>query len=216
MQQRVVLADDHPVVLAGVHSLLSTCGEYRILATASDGSQALKLIRELEPDIAVLDMSMPIMTGLQVLESLQSDGLATRVVFLTAAAEDKEVAGAVAAGAWGIMLKATAADELLDCLAAVGKGHRWLPDEITKPAIEREAARQAEDEEYNSVLTAREREIAILVAQGLSNKEISRKTGISEGTVKLHLHNIYRKLKVANRTALATAARRYWAPTSVS
>jgi DNA-binding NarL/FixJ family response regulator len=210
MALTVVLADDHPVVLAGVHSLLSQSNSYHVLATAPNGREALRLIRELRPDIAVLDMSMPELTGLQVLEELQEEGPPTRVVFLTAAAEDREVAGAIAAGAWGIMLKATAGDELLACLTQVDAGHRWLPQEITSPALEREAVRKAENAEYDSVLSAREREIATLVAQGLSNKEISRKTGISDGTVKIHLHNVYRKLNVANRTALATLARRYW------
>ena len=206
----LVLADDHPVVLRGLQSLIASSPLFEVVGAAADGAEALELVRQIRPLIALFDMQMPKMTGLEVLRELQHDELHTKVVFLTATAEDAQVTQAVKAGAWGIMVKDAAADDLLACLEAVSKGSRWLPPDLIDPAFERETSRQEEAERYDGVLTDREREIAALVARGLANKEISRKINISEGTVKIHLHNIYQKIGVANRTALATIAQRYW------
>jgi DNA-binding NarL/FixJ family response regulator len=209
-QSRLVLADDHPVVLAGLHGLLKGAGLFEVLTIASNGAAALESIRELVPEIAVLDITMPEMTGIDVLRAVEAEQLATRVVLLTASVKDEQIASAVRHGVWGIVLKDAAADELITCLHQVAAGRRWLPTEIVDAALQRDDARQAENAKYDAVLTSREREIAILVARGMPNKVISRETGISEGTVKIHLHNVYQKLNVANRTALATIAQRYW------
>jgi DNA-binding NarL/FixJ family response regulator len=153
---------------------------------------------------------MPGMTGLEVLEALEDEGLRTRVVLLTASATDSQIASAVGRGAWGIMLKESAGDDLLGCLRGVLAGERYLPPELVSPALAREAERQAATERVEDLLTAREREIATLVAEGLSNKQIARQVNISVGTVKIHLHNAYQKLGIPNRTALATWAARHW------
>ena len=208
---RVVLADDHPIVLGGLRALLQAEAGVEIVAAVPDGASALAVIRAHEPHIAVLDINMPELTGLGVLEALEADGLATRVVFLTGTASDEQIATAVERGAWGFLLKEHALDTLVQCLRTVAAGQRWLPEEVVAPAIRRATERREKDVQLARVLTAREYEIAGLVAQGLSNKHIARRLTISEGTVKIHLHNMYEKLGgvdriwSVNRTSLAVA-----------
>src|SRR3954452_1829339 len=200
---RVVLADDHPIVLSGLRALLLAEQGVEIVAAALDGATALEMIRAHQPEIAVLDIYMPRLTGLEVLETLEADGLATRVVLLTRSASDEQIAPAVERGAWGLLLKESAPGTLMECLKTVAAGQRWLPEELVAPAIRRAAERRATDVRPERMLTAREYEIARLVAQGLSNKHIARELAISEGTVKIHLHNTYEKLGSVNRTSLA-------------
>src|SRR4051812_11274120 len=201
---RVVVADDHPIVLGGLRALLQAEPGVEIVAAVLDGAIALEMIRAHEPDVAVLDISMPRLTGLEVLEALEADGLATRVVLLTGSASDEQIATAVERGAWGLLLKESAPGTLMECLKTVSAGQRWLPEELVAPAIRRAAEQRAKEVRPERVLTAREYEIARLVAQGLSNKHIARELAISEGTVKIHLHNTYEKLGgVMNRTSLA-------------
>ena len=203
----VMLADDHPIVLGGLATLLRA-NRFEVVSASANGLDALNALRNIEPDLAVLDICMPGLTGLQVLQHVEDEGLRTRIVFLTASATDEQILKAVTHGAWAIMLKDAAADSLVNCLENVAMGKRWLPPELVSPALSREAERRTESEHFDTVLTAREREISILVADGLSNKEIARRTNISEGTVKIHLHNAYQKLGLSNRTSLAGVARR--------
>jgi RNA polymerase sigma factor (sigma-70 family) len=202
-RRQVVLADDHPIVLSGLEALLSLEPTFEIIATFRNGVDALNGLKELDPDLAVLDICMPGLTGVEVLQTVEDRGLRARIVFLTASASDEQVVTAVRHGAWGIMLKHVAADALIECLKGVIAGERWLPRELVDAADQREAERHERLQHIDSLLTTREREIATLVAEGLSNKEIARRLSISEGTVKIHLHNAYNRLGVANRTSLA-------------
>src|SRR3954468_21895190 len=204
---RVALADDHPIVLGGLRALLQTERGVEVVAAALDGAPALEMIRAHEPEIAVLDITMPRLTGLEVLEALEADGLATRVVLLTGSASGEQIATAVERGAWGLLLKESAPGTFIACLKTVAAGQRWLPEELVAPAIRRAAERRATDVRPERVLTAREYEIARLIAQGLSNKHIARSLAISEGTVKIHLHKTYEKLGGMNRTSLAVLMR---------
>ena len=203
---RVVLADDHPVVLQGLSSLLRAEGNFEVLATLPNGAAALKAIRDFGPDVAVLDLSMPEMTGIEVLNAVTAEGLVTKVIILTAEAGDSQVLAAVAGGVRGIMLKDAAPDALAQCIRHVAEGGRWLPHDLVDEALSRESGRRTQADRLGSSLTVREREVVLLVAEGLSNKEVARKLKVSEGTVKIHLHNIYQKLEVTNRTALAAMA----------
>ena len=205
---RVVLADDHPIVLGGLRALLQAEPGVEIVAAAPDGAMALAMIRAHEPDMAVLDINMPQLTGLDVLETLEAESLSTRVVLLTGSASDEQIATAVERSAWGLLLKESAPGTLITCLRAVASGQRWLPEELVASAVRRAAEQRARDVRPERVLTAREYEIARLVAQGLSNKHIARALAISEGTVKIHLHNMYEKLGGLNRTALAMLVQR--------
>jgi len=209
---RVVLADDHPIMLGGLRVWLQGEPGMEIVAAAPDGATALEAIRAHEPDMAVLDITMPQLTGLDVLETLEADGLATRVILLTGSATDEQIATAVERGAWGLLLKENALDTLRACLKTVAAGRRWLPEELVAPAVRRAAERRETVGQLERVLTAREYEIAGLVAQGLSNKHIARALGISEGTVKIHLHNGSQKLGGVNRTSLAMLMRNAQGP----
>ena len=209
---RVVRADDHPIVLGGLRALLQAEPGVEIVAAAPDGASALAMIRAHEPSIAVLDINMPQLTGLDVLEALEAEGLSTRVVLLTGSASDEQIATAVERGAWGLLLKESALGTLITCLQAVASGQRWLPEEVVAPAGRRAAERRERDVPLERVLTAREYQIARLIAQGLSNKHIARALGISEGTVKIHLHNVYEKLGSVNRTSLAMLMRNAQGP----
>ena len=202
VRSKIVLADDHPIVLSGLKAILSGLPEVDIVAMAPNGAEATTAIRELEPEIAILDINMPEFTGLEILEMVEAEGLSTRVVFLTSSATDAQIAESVRRGAWGIVLKESAADTLVACIQQVSGGNRWLPPDLVEPALRREIERTRKG--GLSALTARERELARLVAQGLSNKHIARHLQISEGTVKIHLHNIFQKLELSNRTSLAT------------
>jgi two-component system nitrate/nitrite response regulator NarL len=205
----LVLADDHPVFLSGLQSLIRTDPSFNVVATCSDGRSALQAILEIQPDLAVLDISMPGLTGIEVLADVKSRGLKTRVIFLTASAGDHQIVQAVLHGAYGLMLKDTAADALLECMRAVSTGRRWLPEDLVKSALKREEGRQAAADRIENGLTSREREIVVLAADGQSNKEIARQIGITEGTVKLHLHKIYQKLGVSNRASLTALSIAY-------
>ena len=209
---RIVLADDHPLVLSGLQALLQPEPSVEIVAAAQDGATALDMIRTHEPDIAVLDISMPQLTGLGVLEAIEADGLSTRVVILTASASDEQIATAVERVAWGLLLKVNALGTLLECLETVLSGQRWLPQELVAPALRRATEQRKKDVRLEGVLTGREYEIARLVAEGLSNKHICRQLTISEGTVKVHLHKVYQKLEISNRTSLAVLMRNSQAP----
>ncbi|WP_134495461.1 response regulator [Microvirga pakistanensis] len=206
---RVILADDHPVFLNGLQALLQTDPMFEVVAVYSNGKAALQAILEHEPDLAVLDISMPGCTGVEVLAELGDRGLSTRVILLTASAGDHEIVEAAARGTYGLMLKDTAAGTLLECMRSVSVGRRWLPPDIVEAAVRREEEKRARVTQLDTVLTAREREIVALVAEGRSNKDIARQLGLTDGTVKIHLNNIYRKLEVSNRTSLTALALSY-------
>jgi two-component system nitrate/nitrite response regulator NarL len=206
---RVVLADDHPVFLGGLQALIRTDPMFEVAASRPDGRGALQAVVELQPDLAVLDVSMPGCTGVEVLTELVNRGLRTRVILLTASAGDHQIVEAVERGVYGLMLKDAAADTLLECMRSVSAGRRWLPSDLVEGAREREKGKHVKTSQVENALTAREREIVSLVAEGRSNKEIARHLGVTDGTVKIHLHNIYRKLDVSNRTALTAWALRY-------
>ena len=202
----VVVADDHPVVLHGVADVLRFNADMNVVAVCGDGATALAAVRKWSPDVAVLDILMPGMTGLDVLKSVAADGLATKVVLLTATAGERQLVDAIAGGAQGIVLKEQALTELVRCIRVVAEGRQWLPSALVNAALEHESRRRSASQRLTRLLTIREREISLLVAEGLSNKEVGRRLELSEGTVKIHLHNIYQKLQVHNRTSLAALA----------
>jgi two-component system nitrate/nitrite response regulator NarL len=205
----LIIADDHPVVLQGLVALLGEHGGFKLIESCSDGAECIKAIRKFLPDLALVDMNMPTSNGLQVLKAVTAERLSTRIVFLAASPNDREIIAAVAGGAFGIMLKESAPDTLINCLQAVAAGHQWLPAELVDGALERTQKARAQFETVDGALTQREREVMLLVADGLSNKDVGRRLNVSEGTVKVHLHSIYQKVAVNNRTALAKFAGLY-------
>lgn len=194
----IVVADDHPVVLQGVVGVLRLCKDFDVVAVCDEGLAALQAIRDFVPDIAVLDVTMPKMGGIDVLSRINSEGYQTKVVFLSAAVSDKQIVSAFAQGVRGIIFKDAAADSIVRCIREVAAGQRWIPADIVESALEQEGGRQSLVER----LTVREIQITSLISEGLSNKEIGRRLKLREGTIKIHLHNIYAKMDVPNRTAL--------------
>ena len=200
----VVVADDHPVVLHGLVSLLKSEPDFRVLAACDDGVTALEAIAHHAPDIALLDLRMPKMTGLEILDKVSNQSLNTRVVILTAFTEDRDVLLAISRGVHGIIMKDAVANALLDCLRMVSLGNRCVPPEL----LQRELHWLTEAASIDQALTERERDVMRLIAEGLSNKDVADQLEISEGTVKLHVHHIYRKTGVRTRPGLIALAHR--------
>jgi two-component system nitrate/nitrite response regulator NarL len=203
---RVVIADRHPVVLQGLTNLLGPHSGFKVVACCSDGTNCIEAIRNLVPDLAILDISMYGLTGLDILAIANSESLPTRIVFFVASIDENELVMAAAAGAYGVILKDVAPEILVQSLQQVAAGHRLLPRLASEQAIPREQEHVAIRENVLAVLTDRERQIMRLVSEGLSNKEIGRRLNLADGTIKVHLHNIYQKLEINNRTVLAALA----------
>jgi DNA-binding NarL/FixJ family response regulator len=205
----IIVADDHPVVLRGLVTLLNEDKTFKVIRNCANGEEAIDAIRKLKPEIALLDMNMPSPNGLQILKAIVAESLPTRVCFLAATLSDHEIVAATAGGACGIALKETAPETLIACLHAVAAGKPWIPDDLVDGALERTLERRAQIERVERLLTQREIEVMLRVADGLPNKEVGRQLNISEGTVKIHLHSIYSKVGVKNRTSLANYADEY-------
>ena len=203
----LVIADRHPVVLQGLTSVFGAQSDLKVVACCRDGPSCIKAIRRLVPDIAILDVSMPGLTGLEILTTANSERLSTRLVFFTASVQDCELVMSAAAGAYGVILKDVALEILVQSLRQVARGHRLpLPSSDRAVPREWEQGNIARPENALTLLTERERQIMALVSEGLSNKEIGRRLNIADGTIKVHLHHVYQKLEISNRTVLAALA----------
>jgi DNA-binding NarL/FixJ family response regulator len=202
----LVVADDHPIVLDGLLRLLEAEPGWRVVAGCGDGESALWAVREHRPDLLVLDLRMPRLHGLDVLRHIAEEPLGVPTVVLTADLAEEDLAEAIRLGVRGVVLKEMAPGVLVECIRAVLAGGRWFEGRPTEHALERLAMRDAAHRYLVRTLTSRELEIARLAARGLRNKEIAARLEITEGTAKLHLHSIYRKLGVTSRAELAGQA----------
>jgi len=199
---QLLIADDHPMVLRGLGDFLGSVPDMEVLAACTDGAQALQAIRDLKPDIAILDLAMPLLNGLDVLAAVKHENLGTKIVFLTALAGTSDIVSAMADGAHGLLLKDAAPEEMLFSLREVAAGRKHLPFELLRHGQDRKTKLIP----TQKLLTNREWKVMELAARGLSNKEIARKLNMTEGTAKIHLHHIFQKTGVNNRTALANVA----------
>jgi len=202
----VVIADSHPVVVRGLTSVLEARNGFKVVACCNDGPNCIAAIRSLVPDIAILDVAMPGLSGLEILAIANSESLSTRLVFFTASAEDRELILSAAARAYDVLLKDMELGILVRSLRQIADGQRLLPLPSFDKAVPPERENIAIAENEPTVLTDRERQIMALVSEGLSNKEMGRRLNIADGTIKVHLHHIYRKLEISNRTLLAALA----------
>ena len=202
----LVLADDHPIVLDGLERLFHLEQDLKVLARCKDGEETLRAARRHRPDILVLDIRMPGMGGLAVVREMREEKLPTRVVLLTGALDEDEAMEAIRLGVRGVVLKEMAPKLLVQCIRKVHTGEQWVERRSFGRALETMMRREAGARQIAGVLTPREMEIVRLVASGLHNKEIAAKLAISEGTVKIHLHNIYEKLNVRGRLELTLYA----------
>jgi two-component system, NarL family, nitrate/nitrite response regulator NarL len=199
---RLVLADDHPIVLDGLETLFRLEPDFEVAARCVSGEETVVAVRRHRPDVLVLDIHMPRKDGLAVLRDLQHDKLPTKVVLLAAVLEEEEVLEALRLGVRGMVLKELAPQMVVQCVRKVHAGEQWLEKHAVTRVVDSLLRREAGEREAANVLTPREIEMVGMVARGLRNKEMSKRLAISEGTVKIHLHHIYRKLKVENRVEL--------------
>jgi two-component system nitrate/nitrite response regulator NarL len=200
----VVIADRHPVFLQGLANLLGAESDFRIVARCSDGSSCIDAIRIFLPDIAILDISMPDISGLKILSTLNSENLSTRLVFLATSVEERDLTELAAAGAYSVILKDQEPEILIQTVRQVAAGQKVLPLSSSEEAASR--VQTAMTEKGLALLTERERQIMRLVSEGFSNKEIGRRLNVTDGTIKVHLHHVFQKLDISNRTSLAALA----------
>ena len=200
----VMIADRHPIVLRGLSHLLGAHCDFNIVACCSDGASCIEALRKFVPDIAILGVSIPGVTESEILSIVNSEKLSTRLVFFTASDEDCELVMAAAADGYSVITKTAAPEVLLQSLRDVATGQRLLPLLSPEQTVSREQSAIAEN--ALTTLTDRERQIMRLVSEGLSNKEIGRRLSITDGTIKVHLHHIFQKLEITNRTVLAALA----------
>jgi DNA-binding NarL/FixJ family response regulator len=198
---RLVLADDHPIVIGGLTRLFSLEPDLEILASATNGEDALQLVRELCPDVLVLDIRMPGKDGLTVLRQIFAEQLPTRPIILTATNEG-EVSEAIELGVWGVVLKDMAPKLLVQCIREVHAGRKWLDKGSVTLTLSKVLKREAATNILAKTLTSRELEVARMVSLGMHNKTVAANLAISEGTAKVHLHHIYEKLNVDGRMGL--------------
>jgi DNA-binding NarL/FixJ family response regulator len=206
---RVVIADDHPLVLSGLDHLLRDYPEFDVIERCSTGAQAIAAARALVPDILLLDLRLPDMTGLAAARELQPLVSPPHIVLLTAQLHEDELIEALQLGIRGVVLKEMAPKLLVECLRQVHAGRQWLEKESASRAMAKLVRREAMNREVASLLTPRETEVVRHVARGMSNKEAAAALGVADGTIKIHLHNIYEKLKIGRRAELVGFAHDY-------
>jgi len=206
MTVHLALADDHPIILSGLEGLFRMEPDFQVVARCINGEETLAAVREHRPDILILDLRMPRGDGLEILRALRREKLPTKVVLLAAALEEEEILEALRLGVRGLVVKELAPQLLVECVRKVHAGEQWLEKQLSSRVLEMLLRREAGGRAGSSVLTPREIEIVRLVASGLRNRELARRLGLSEGTVKIHLHNLYKKLKVQNRVELVLHA----------
>ncbi len=199
---RVCLVDDQTLVRQGVRSLLELSDDIRVVAEAGDGRQAVETIPQVKPDVVLLDMRMPVMSGLEVLQALSAQGQLPPTIILTTFDDDELVLAGLKAGARGFLLKDVSLEQLVDAIHTVAAGGSLVQPAVTQRLL---SGLETIRNDFVSLdqpdpLTERETEILRLMAGGYSNKEIAGSLGVAEGTVKNHVSNILSKLGVRDRT----------------
>jgi DNA-binding NarL/FixJ family response regulator len=201
----VVLVDDHPLVRTGIRALVESTGDITVVGEAADGQAAVDVVTALAepPDVVLMDLSMPGVDGVAATRLLLDGGASAAIVVLTSFADQARVAEALEAGAVGYLLKDAEPADLLSGIRAAAAGHAPLDPRVARALLPGRAPAPGAD------LSDREREVLALVAQGLANKQIASRLGISERTVKVHVGNVFRRIGVADRTSAALWAREH-------
>jgi two-component system, NarL family, nitrate/nitrite response regulator NarL len=203
---RVIVADDHPLFREGIERAVRQRPELELVGTAADGREALELIRDAQPDAAVLDLKLPELDGLQVLNAVTRDGLPTQVLILSASADPEIVYRAVEAGAAGYFTKESDREAILDAIAAVARGETVVEPRLQTSIFGQIRLHAAREE--RPLLSVREREVLALMADGLSAPQIAERLIVALPTVKTHQARIYEKLAVSDRAAAVATAMR--------
>ncbi len=194
---RVLIVDDHPVVRAGLGSMLGTQPELELVGSASSGEAALAMLKQREADVLLLDLRMPGLSGVETIHEMKRNRNDAKVLILTSFETDEDIYRAVQAGARGYLLKDTSLREMVEAIKAVHVGKRYLPRDIAERLAERM---------MRTDLTPRELQLLKMLSKGLTNKQIGQALGISDNTVKNHVNSIIEKLEVCDRTEAATTA----------
>ena len=199
---RVIVADDHPIVRSGIVGLLSLDDEIDVVGEASDGAEAIELASALRPDVVLMDLRMPHVSGAEATARITAGLPGVRVLVLTTHEGDDDILGAIEAGASGYLLKAAPQEEIVAGIRSVAEGHTVLAPSIAATLV----SRMRRDQPARPSLSPRELEVLRLVSRGRSNPEIARELFIGEATVKTHLLHVFEKLEVSDRTRAVTLA----------
>lgn len=205
----VVLADDHAIVRQGLRTLLEQDGCCQVVGEATDGLTAIDLITQLRPDIAILDVQMPDLDGIEVARRVATSSPETRVIMLSMHSDEPYVLDALRHGAFGYVLKGSATTDVLEAVRAVSAGHRYLSVPLAERAMDayaRDASKSGRPPDRYDLLSRREREVFQLAAQGLTNADIGERLAISPRTAETHRANLLRKLGIQSQTELVRFA----------
>lgn len=202
----ILVADDHPIVRDGLVAILSTQPDFEVIGEASTGKEAVEKVNALNPDVLLLDLEMPEMDGVQVLQALQETKSQVRAIVFTAFDTDERILGAVQAGAQGYLLKGAPRQALFQAIQIVYAGGSLLQPIVASKLLRQVSQKEQNKEAPIEILTPRELEVLALLAQGLQNKEIAIELTISERTVKFHVSSILGKLNAGNRTEAVSIA----------
>ena len=208
MTIKVLVADDHAVVRSGLEQLLATSSDFELAGSAANGEEAVTAAERSCPDVILMDLSMPVLDGVEATRRIVARDPSARVVVLTSFSDNRRILDALEAGASGYLLKHAGPDELLGAIRAAAAGEVPLDPKAARALLDNRRAVRPDKQ-----LSAREREVLHLVAQGLANKQIARRLAISERTVKAHLTSIFTRLGVSDRTQAALWARDHLAGT---
>ncbi len=205
---RILLADDHPVVRDGLVAILNTQPDFNVVGEADSGSEAIRQTLERKPDVLLLDLEMPDQDGVQVIEHLQASGAQVKTLLFTAYDSDERILTALKLGANGYILKGAPREEVFNAIRVIASGGSLL-EPVTALKLIRKTSQMDQPESprfINEPLTEREYDVLVCMAQGMTNKEIARRLGIAERTVKFHISAILAKLGAGNRTEAVRVA----------
>jgi DNA-binding NarL/FixJ family response regulator len=194
---RILIVDDHPMVREGLAAVINHDPNLEVVGEAPNGREAVKAFQRLEPDVTLMDLRMPVMDGADAITLIRKESPTAAVIILTTFDGDEDIYRGIRAGARGYLLKDTGRREILEAIRSVHEGKSWIPPEIAAKLAERLSGTE---------LTPREVEILGLIASGKTNKEIAAQISTTEGTVKIHVTHIFRKLGVKDRTQATTLA----------
>ena len=194
---RIVVVDDHFIVREGLRSLIERQPDFIFAGQAANGAEAIQVHEELKPDIMIIDLGLPVLSGVEAIRAIRAATPDARILVLSNFEGDEDIHASFEAGASGYILKHRSGEQIVPAIRALMEGKQWIPEEI---------ARQLKARKFVETLTLREREIVLCIAKGEANKQISTSLGITEETVKSHVKNILSKLQAKDRTEAVTLA----------
>lgn len=208
---KIIIADDHTVVRKGTRQILEQEADLDVVGEAVNGEEALKLVNTLSPDIAIIDISMPVLDGIMVTKKIKETNPQTAVLILSIYDNDEFVFALLEAGAAGYLLKDSTGQDIVSAVRAINRGESVLHPVITRKVINRLVPVQTEKKEVGKVLGERELQVLVLASKGQSNREIADNMGLSLHTVEAHMRHIFSKLQVGSRTeAILYAIKQGW------